>query len=87
MSEFRTIYKYPVPGDMDIEMPEGARVLCVQVQNGIPMLWALVDPNAEFVTRRFRLMVTGATFSDKGLSYIGTYQIDWFVGHVFEQVA
>jgi hypothetical protein len=87
MSEIRTVYKYPLPGDMDIGMPKGARVLCVQLQNGAPMLWALVDPNAEFVTRRFRLMVTGGTFDADGLSYVGTYQIDWFVGHVFEQVS
>lgn len=87
MSEIRTVYKYRLPGDMDISMPKNARVLCVQVQDGIPTLWALVDPNAEPVVRRFRVAVTGGLLEPEGMLYVGTYQIDWFVGHVFEQVA
>lgn len=45
----KTIYKYPldVTDRQVIAMPEDAEILTVQVQNGKPMLWAVVDPNKE----------------------------------------
>jgi len=86
MSEIRTVYKYPIYGaGADIQMPRGARVLCVQIQDDVPTIWALVDPNAELEGRHFRLMVTGGAFDADGLTYVGTYQQGWFVGHVFEK--
>jgi hypothetical protein len=76
MSEIRTIYKYQIHGTgAYFEMPLGARILCVQLQNDVPTMWALVDPNAELVRRYFYLMVTGGTFDAEGLAYVGTYQL------------
>lgn len=71
-------------------MPEGARLLAVQVQAGTPCLWALVDPSAGSVTRRLALRGTG--HSCEGLSpesYVGMFQLPTplggiFVGHLFD---
>ncbi len=72
------IYKYPVivTDEFNLTMPVGAKVLSVQVQNGSPQLWAMVDtsePLSEI--RSFRVIGTGHPIdSDPGV-YIGTFQI------------
>lgn len=82
------VWKYEIgESDCEIEMPDGAQILTVQVQDGKPYIWALVNPENYFTIRRFITYVTGS-FADihEYNKYIGTYQIDWFVGHVFERL-
>lgn len=84
------IFKYTLPYDREftINMPFGARVLSVQTQNGAPMLWAMIDPEAEPEPRAFWQVGTGDPFDyDKPGRYIGTYQLSsgTFVFHIFEQ--
>jgi hypothetical protein len=87
-----TIYKYPVPVEDApvIRMPRDARILTLQVQHGIPCLWALI-PNldAPTVERRFRLFGTGHEWrgDGSGLVYVGTYQMHGgaLVFHLFEE--
>lgn len=58
----RTIWKYTplvYPQPIPIEMPKGARILKVGAQNGNLVFWALVDPAAEKVARKFFLIGTG----------------------------
>lgn len=79
------IYKYPLTSMFNrIEMPEGAKILTMQLQNGTPCIWALVEPNAPKTERIFEVLVTGIGFKDSPATYIGTYQFGGFVGHVFE---
>lgn len=87
----RTIWKYrlQIINEQTIEMPEGARVLCVQTQGSTPSLslWAVVDPNAPTSPRKFRTHGTGHQIADaERLVYIGTYQVQGGVlaFHVFE---
>ena len=49
------IFKYglAVRDDVRIALPRGARILCVQVQDVRPCLWALVDPEAPTCERLF----------------------------------
>ncbi len=44
----RTIWKYVIPlqNEVAVDLPRGAKILCVQSQRGIPCIWALVDPEA-----------------------------------------
>ena len=75
-----TIHKFPfaTTDNVTIEMPEGALILDVQVQEHIPCLWALVDPDAPKVGRSFRIYGTGQPINDfaGGLGiHIGTYQL------------
>ena len=86
-----TIWKFQLAVDdgQVIHMPKGARILCVQLQRGVPHLWAVVDEKKPMQPRRIRTIGTGHSFeSNSNLAYIGTYQLDGgnLVFHVFEDV-
>jgi len=74
-----TIWKFTLPmrDEFTIEMPRGARLLCVQTQGNQPCVWALVNEEAEMETRRFAMRGTGHDAS--GLTaeadYVGTFQL------------
>ncbi len=86
----QVIWKYPLgpgPGETVLDMPEGARVPCVQVQHDVPSLWAMVDPARRPERRAVVFVGTGHPFgTDVALPYIGTFQLfdGGFGGHVFE---
>lgn len=91
----RVIYKYPVRpepiyihGDAAqcfINMPDGAEALCVQMQHGQPVLWALVDPTRVPARRRFHILTTGEDIDETKLGrYVGTFQVEHLVFHLFE---
>ena len=63
-------------------MPLNAEILCVQLQDNIPTLWALVE--TEEPKRIFDILTyyTGDLIDKKG-QYIGTYQLAGLVYHVF----
>ena len=89
----KRVYKYLLAPN--VMMPKGARILCVQVQNGVPYLWALV-PSTEFETgmvtierRVFWVFSTGQEIPDElATHYIGTFQQGdgRLVFHVFEAI-
>lgn len=83
------IYKYPIVIDdqYDIQLPIGAKVLCIQMQSGVPMMWALVDETRPTEKRRFYVRGTGHEMGPAAHgSYIGTFQIHngALVFHVFD---
>lgn len=86
----KTIFKYPlsVIDEQEISMPVSARILCVQVQRGVPCLWALVDPDDSQTPRSIRIVGTGHPIRwGAGIEhYIGTFQAleGALVFHVFE---
>jgi hypothetical protein len=85
-----TVYKYPIAGadEFTLSLPVGAQLLSVQMQNGQPCLWALVDPDTRPVNRKFRLAGTGHPIeqSNVELKYVSTFQANGgaLVFHVFE---
>jgi hypothetical protein len=81
------IYKYPfeISDEVRLDMPIDAKILCVEVQAGVPMMWALVNPRAVNTTRRFRVIGTGHLFDTSYLVYVTTFQQPPFVWHVFEE--
>lgn len=70
----KTIYKYQVKEDVDL--PVGAEILSVNFQDGVPFIWALVDPDANTEIRHFASIGTG------GL--IHRSRIKKFIGTAFE---
>lgn len=71
------VFKYPlkVTDEQEVVMPEGAAVLCVQIQRGIPCIWAEVDPQARKIKRTFVTYGTGHSIPKDGEKhYVGTYQ-------------
>jgi hypothetical protein len=84
------VFKYHL-GNVDIArimMPASAQILSVQVQRGVPQIWAVVDDDEPEVLRTFKTVGTGWNF--EGLTvYWGTYQLHEgdLVFHVFEDLA
>jgi hypothetical protein len=87
----RTIWKFEleVVERQGIEMPEDTEILCVQVQQKHPCIWALVNPEQKRNTVRwFYIYGTGHPIersSDK--IYLGTFLMmnGNAVFHLFEQ--
>lgn len=81
------IYKYPLElKDLnEIDMPEQAEILSVQIQNGIPCLWAKVNTDYPEEKRAIRIIGTGNSINPcEPLVFITTYQFEGLVFHVFE---
>jgi hypothetical protein len=85
------VFKYPieVTDYQSVTLPQNAEILTVQVQNGMPCIWALVNPDNKAEVRKFRLAGTGhdiSTDEARKLNYIGTIQMrnGMLVFHLFE---
>ena len=83
------IFKYPiiVEDSFTLKMPEGARPLCVQIQHGVPWIWAAVDPMEPDVDHVFHVCGTGHERNEISVEqYIGTFQLasGGLVFHVFD---
>ena len=94
MESPEVVHKFPLPlsgwGVVSsvqhcVEMPANATVLALQLQRGVPTLWAQVDPRGPAVTRTFRWVGTGSEVPSGG-EYIGTAQMQGgdFVFHLYE---
>ena len=85
----KTIHKYTLDRawDQKVSMPRGAKILSVQPQNGLPQIWAEVDPNALTVERTFVVIGTGHKLPEGfTLEFLGTVQLQngSLVLHVYE---
>lgn len=101
MNDEMTIWKFPIfppegeGTEIEVEMPEGAEVLWVDIQespNGkdLPWVWATVDPTAPLVARKFHVVATGAPFKRRRKRKVGMVSLKkgypmLLVYHVFEE--
>ncbi len=79
-----------------IEMPSGAEILTVQMQNSVPRIWALCEESESInprriarridivMPRRIAIYGTGHPINENPGIYIATFQAGEFVFHVFE---
>lgn len=82
----KIIYKYPVSPRFSLSLPDKSQILTIQVQNGIPVLWALLDLDKPIFIRSFECFATGESiYNSEGFIYIGTFQTDNLVFHLFER--
>jgi hypothetical protein len=82
-----TIWKCEISlaDEFTVEMPSLSEILCVQVQKGRPVIWAIIDTENALIHRKFRCIGTGTIQWDQELEqmeYIGTVQLDG-VWHLF----
>ena len=85
----KTIWKYPlrqIDEVISLEIPRGAKLLTVQLQDSMPTLWALVEKDAPYDdTRRIILLGTGQYIEHELGDYLGTVQTNiGLVWHAFE---
>lgn len=81
-----TVWKYKLPPDNILQMPRGARILCVHAQRDTICLWALVNQQHTKEARLFRVYGTGHEVPDDPGTYLGTVHLQdgALVFHVFE---
>lgn len=82
-------YQFDTSDSLSISMPKNAEILCVQMQDGWPCIWAKVNPLESTTLRNFEVYETGHPIQeDKNRKYIGTYQQSsgLFVFHLFEVI-
>lgn len=89
----RAIWKYPITAraEFTLEMPEGRfEFLSIQMQNGEPCMWVIVDPTQRKVPHKFRVVPTGEEFHRGNplfMPYLGTFQpLNGLVFHLFHQL-
>ena len=79
----KKIFKYVLTDDSCL-FPINAKPLCVQLQNGRPTVWAEVDPeDPDKRNKRFFIIGTGHEIPFLNLEYVGTFQQEPFVWHVY----
>jgi hypothetical protein len=84
----KTIWKFglEITDEQTINIPVPYQLLTVQINNGKPCLWAIVDSEARTTELKIYTYGTGHSMPDRLQYYIGTYQIvdeHIFVFHVF----
>ena len=79
-------YELSIEDEQTILLPDNAELLTVQVQRGVPCLWARVDTAELNVRRKIITHGTGHIVPDTTGRYVGTYQLDSgsLVFHVFD---
>ena len=78
-------YELKIENEQWIELPHGAKILNIDVQRGVPCLWAQVDTNMGKTSTLIVTHGTGHKMRSGDMTFLGTYQFDdgSFVGHVF----
>lgn len=81
----KTIWKFLILNDQELELPEDYEVLYVDKDNkdNLPCMWILFDTEKSKVKKRFVVGGTGWNF-DHMLQYIGSWQEGPYVWHVGE---
>jgi hypothetical protein len=82
----KTVWKYSLRSPDDypiIEMPAGAKPLHFGLQDGVPTLWALVNPGEPSKRHAFRFAGTGHLI-EEDWPYIGSCFHGPFVWHLFD---
>lgn len=84
------IWKYTlqVVNEQTLIIPATGKILSIQVQDNVPCLWVLIDERKVDVgnQRTFHIYGTGNSLpsSINQDVFIATFQLGYFVGHVFE---
>ena len=84
-----TIWKFVLrPGESHnspsvVKMPDGAKILSVQAQGSEVCMWAEVDPTHAETPYEFWIVGTGRELPAKRGTFLGTFQMDWMVFHVY----
>lgn len=91
----KTIWKFDMPpspmpplgiGDFSVSMPVGAKIVYLAKQNGLPQLWALVNPEeVDREERHFFIAGTGKAMPH-WMTYIDSWQMQdgQLIWHLFE---
>ena len=68
-----------------VKMPSKSEIMDIQIQNGLFVMWALVDPDSEVIEVMIKIYGTGWEIDDNITKneYLATVQGGSFVWHFF----
>ena len=80
-------YELAITDRQIVKMPLPDELLDIQIQDGQPVLWAMVNPDEEEVELPILCYGTGLDIKNMGMlgDYIATIQKDGFVWHFFSE--
>ena len=87
MVQMKRIYKYELSdkGRQEIELPWYSQILSVQMQNGTPCIWVLLNPDDKTYPQLFEIYGTGHEIKKSEFKhYIGSWQDGPTVWHLFK---
>lgn len=84
-------YKIEIKDEFYIEMSRGSFILDIQIQGNIPFMWVVTNDLGKIIKRKFKTFNTGEdlpfnSFPNDEYEYIGSYQLEGYIFHVFEQI-
>ena len=87
----KIIWKFPLSekGVQTFELRKGYEILTLQMQNGMPCIWVLLNPDEIILKETFEIYGTGHEIHyDHSVNreYVGTFQQDYFVWHLFKRI-
>ena len=87
----QVIYKYQlqVADTQKLKLPVGFKILSLQVQDGVPCIWVLLDARSdEYYDCIITTLGAGKNYTYDMGSHIGTYQLHngALVFHVFNRI-
>lgn len=80
----KTVYKYHITYDGVLQLPIGAEILTVGMQDDRITMWALIDSDAELEIRVFAVYGTGWQIQEPNVKFISTVFDGAYVWHLFE---
>lgn len=83
----KSIWKFELPKSGKIQMPRNSKILSVQAQHGVPVIWAEVITENETEERSFEAFAIGQELPNKApMKYLGTVQLSngVFIWHIYE---
>lgn len=81
-----TIYKYQleIADEQSVMIPNGYQIALVGLDpNGVPCIWAIVDPERSAAEETIRIVGTGHPIPPNVRRHIGSFVQGPFVWHVF----
>ena len=68
-----------------IRMPEDSEIMDIQIQEGKPVMWAMVDTESKEIVVRINMLFTGQGMQLEAThnEYLGTIQHEGLVYHYF----
>jgi hypothetical protein len=83
------IFKYPLECENEqiVDLPAGAKILCVGNQNRSVYMWVIADVHETNIQHR-KIIVVGIgnnlPYADYERVYLGTITVEVYVFHIFE---
>ncbi|AUR81602.1 hypothetical protein NVP1009O_35 [Vibrio phage 1.009.O._10N.261.51.C9] len=85
----RTVFKYPLTGETShVFMPHDAKVLHVAEQDGVPCVWAEVNPSSTEDHVKFHTVGTGRPLPEAPAEHVGSLMMHGgaTVLHVYKEL-